>query len=43
MASWEPVDIDAADHDETGEEDHERGDYLMTDLERRFEKLRQLN
>ena len=43
MASLEPVDIDPADRDEIREEDNEWGNDLMTDLERRFEKLRQFN
>ena len=42
-ASWEPVDIDPADCDEIGEEDNEWGDDLITDLDRRVEKLRQFN
>ena len=37
MDSWEPVDID---RDGTGDEDYEWGDYLMNDLEMRFNKLR---
>ena len=40
MASWEPVDID---RDEIADEDVMWDDYVMNDLERRFEELRQYN
>ena len=43
MASWEPAYIDSADRDEIGEKDNEWGNDLMTDLERRLEKLRHFN
>ena len=40
MASWEPVDID---RDGTLDGDYGWGDDLMTELEKRFERLRQFN
>ena len=40
MASWEPVDID---RDEIGEEYDKWDDDLTSDLERRFNKLRQFD
>ena len=40
MSSWEPVDID---HDEIADEDNKWNDGLMSDLERRFNQLRQLD
>ena len=40
MASWEPVDID---RDKIADEDDKWDDDLMSDLERRFNKLRQFN
>ena len=40
MASWEPVDID---RDEIGEEYDKCDDDLTSDLERRFNKLRQFD
>ena len=43
MASWEQVDIDPTDHDETEEDNDKWGDDLMNDLERRFNKLIQFN
>ena len=43
MASWEPVDIDPISHGEIGEEDYKWSDDLMSDLERRFNQLRQFN
>ena len=39
----EPVDIDPTDRDEIGEEDDVWGDYLMDDLDIRFNKLRRFN
>ena len=39
----EPVDIDPNGLDEIGEEDDKWDDYLMNDLERRFEELRPFN
>ena len=43
MASWEPVDIYPIDRDEIAEEDDKWDDDLMTDMEKRFEELRQFN
>ena len=43
MASWEPVDNDPIDYGEIEEEDHEWGDDLTNDLERRSNQLRQFN
>ena len=40
MASWEPVDIDP---DGTGDEEYEWDNDVMSDLEQRFEELRQIN
>ena len=40
MSSWEPVDVDC---DEIADEDNKWDDDLMSDLERRFNQLRQLD
>ena len=41
MASWEPVDIDIADHDDI--EDDSWDENAMNDLQKRYEELRQFN
>ena len=41
MASWEPVDIDIADHDDI--EDDRWDENVMNDLQKRYEELRQFN
>ena len=42
MATWAP-DIDPFDRDEIGEEDYKWDDYVIKDLELRFNKLRVFN
>ena len=41
--SWEPVDIDPADHDEIGEEDDKWDDGKITEIEAKLEEIRQFN
>ena len=41
--SWEPVDIDPADHDEIGEKDDKWDDGKITEIEAKLEEIRQFN
>ena len=43
MAAWEPDDIDLTDRDGLGDEDDNWDEYVMNDLQKRYEELRQFN
>ena len=43
MTTLEPVDIDLTDRDSLGEEDDNWDEYVMNDLQNRYEELRQFN
>ena len=43
MATWEPKGIDIADRDGLGDEDNSWDEYVVNDLQKRFEELRQFN
>ena len=43
MAIWEPEGIDIADRDGLGDEDNSGDEYVVNDLQKRYEELRQFN
>ena len=43
MATWEPEGIDIADRDGLGDEDNSSDEYVVNDLQKRYEELRQFN
>ena len=43
MATWEPEGIDIADRDRLGDEDNSWDEYVVNDLQKRYEELRQFN
>ena len=43
MATWEPEGIDIADRDGLGDEDNSWDEYVVNDLQKRYEELRQFN
>ena len=43
MATWDPEDIDLTHRDGTGDEDVKWDEYVLNDLQSRYEELRQVN